>query len=117
LTLALVLAALLAVACVVVVALPFLRDPEPVSDTLDELDAGDRRRLELVEARDRALAALKELEFDHRTGTVSDDDYRALVGPLRREAASSLQDLERDGAAHPAVGVEEKGRPTGERTS
>lgn len=116
-TLALVLAALLAVACVVVVALPFLRDPEPISDTLDELDAGERRRMELVETRDRALAALKELEFDHRTGTVSDDDYRALLGPLRREAASSLQELERDGAERNVDGVEEEGRPTGERIS
>ena len=48
----------------------------------------DRRRLELAEARDRALGALKELELDHRTGKVSDEDYRALVGPLRREAAA-----------------------------
>ena len=96
-TLALALAALLAVLCVIAVALPFLRDPEPTSDSLAELDEPERRRLELLEARDRALAALKELEFDHRTGTISDEDYRALVGPLRREAASALQALERDG--------------------
>jgi hypothetical protein len=95
LTLALVLAAALAVLCVLLVALPFLREPEPDSDELDELDDAERRRLELLEQRDRALAALKELEFDHRTGTVSDDDYRALVGPLRRDAASALQALER----------------------
>jgi hypothetical protein len=93
LTLALVLAATLAVACVVAVALPFLREPEPDSDALDELDETEARRLELLEARDRALAALKELEFDHRTGTVSDDDYRAQVGPLRREVAAALQAL------------------------
>lgn len=116
-TLALLLAALLAVACVVVVALPFLREPEPKSDRLDELDETERRRLELLEARDRALAALKELEFDHRTGTVSDDDYRALIGPLRREAASSLQELERNGVARGSKGIEEEGRPTGERIS
>ena len=82
-TLALVLAAALAVACVVVVALPFLREPEPESDSLDDLDEDEMRRLELLETRDRALTALKELEFDHRTGTVSDEDYRAQVGPLR----------------------------------
>jgi len=116
LTLALALAALLAVACVVVVALPFLRDPEPVSDALDELDPDERRRLELAETRDRALSALKELEFDHRTGTVSDDDYRALVGPLRREAAGALQELERDGAQRRVDEIEE-GRPTRERIS
>jgi hypothetical protein len=52
------------------------------------------RRLELVEERDRALAALKELEFDHRTGKVSDQDYRELVGPLRRRAVETLRSLE-----------------------
>jgi hypothetical protein len=83
-TLALVLAAVLAVGCVVVVALPFLREPEPDTDVLDEPDALRRRQLELAEERDRALAALKELELDHRTGKISDEDYRALVGPLRR---------------------------------
>ena len=50
--------------------------------------------LELAEERDRALAALKELELDHRTGKVSDEDYRELVGPLRREAAEALRALE-----------------------
>ena len=104
-TLALVLAATLAVACVVVVALPFLREPEPESDSLDELDEDEIRRLELLEARDRALGALKELEFDHRTGTVSDDDYRSQVGTLRRDVASALQALERDsGEGRPADG-------------
>jgi hypothetical protein len=98
LTVALVFAALLAVVCVIVVALPFLRDPEPASDTLDELDEPERRRLEVLETRDRALAALKELEFDHRTGTISDEDYRMLVGPLRRDVARALQALD-DGSA------------------
>ena len=92
-TLALVLAATLAVACVVAVALPFLREPEPESDELVELDEAEARRLELLEARDRALAALRDLEFDHRTGAVSDDDYRAQVGPLRRDVAAALQAL------------------------
>lgn len=102
-TLALVLAATLAVACVVVVALPFLREPEPESDSLDDLDEDEIRRLGLLEARDRSLAALRELEFDHRTGTVSDEDYRLQVGTLRRDVAVALQALERDS---------EEGRPT-----
>jgi hypothetical protein len=106
LTLALVLAAALAVACVVAVALPFIREPEPESDQLDELDDDERRRLQLLEERDRALAALKELEFEHRTGTVSDEDYRAQLGPLRRDVASALHALERDSG---------EGRPADER--
>jgi hypothetical protein len=93
-TVAVVLAALLAVACVIAVALPFLREPEATDDRLDEPDELERRRLELAEERDRVLADLKELEFDHRTGKVSDEDYRALVGPLRSRAALALRALE-----------------------
>ena len=112
---ALVLAALLAVVCVVVVAFPFLKEPEPESDSLDELDEGERRRLELLESRDRSLAALKELEFDHRTGTISDDDYRTLVGPLRREVASALQALGGEANSEPSS-QDGEGRPPGERS-
>ena len=89
------LGAALAVAGVVVVALPFLREPEPPSDALGTLSADERRRLEAEEARDRALAALKELEADHRAGRVSDADYRAVVGILRRDAAETLRALDR----------------------
>ena len=93
-TLALVLAALVAVAAVLAVALPFLREPSPVTDVVGEPGAAERRRLELAETRDRALAALQELETDHRAGRVTDEDYRALVGPLRREAAQALRALD-----------------------
>jgi hypothetical protein len=91
---AFVLGAALAVLCVLYVARPFLRNPAPADDRLEELGELDRRRAELEEERDRALAALKELEHDHRTGAVSDEDYRALVGPLRRRAAEALRPLE-----------------------
>ena len=97
------LAALLAVACVIAVALPFLREPEALDDQLGAPDALERRRLELAEERDRVLADLKELEFDHRTGKVSDDDYRALVGPLRSRAASALRALEPRAQASPTI--------------
>ena len=92
------LAAALAVAVVVVVALPFLREPAPASDALDELDESERAVLEAEEARDRALTALKELEADHRAGRLTDEDYRSVVGPLRREAAEALREVDRAGA-------------------
>ena len=63
--------------------------------------AAERRLLEAEEERDRALAALQELEADHRAGRISDDDYRAVVGSLRRDAAEALRTLDR------------LGRPTG----
>src|ERR1700758_2024824 len=92
---ALALAAALAVVAGGFVARPFLREPDAARDRLDEPGEAERRRLALVEERDRALAALKELEFDHRTGKVSDEDYRAQVGPLRRHAAEALRALDR----------------------
>ena len=89
------LAAALAVAVVVAVALPFLRDPAPASDALHELDPDERMLLEAEEERDRALAALQELEADHRAGRISDADYRGLVGILRRDAADALRAVDR----------------------
>ncbi len=86
--------AALAAGCVLFAARPFLRSPAAGDDTLREPGRAERERIHRHEARDRALAALKELEFDHRTGKVSDDDYRALVGPLRREAAETLRALD-----------------------
>jgi hypothetical protein len=93
-TAALVLAALLAVAVVLFVARPFLREPAPADDRLDAPGELEREQLALAEERDRVLAALKELEFDHRTGKISDDDYRQSVGPLRRRAGDALRALE-----------------------
>ena len=92
--LALGIGAVLAVAAVVFVARPFLREPTTRDDVLGAPGEVERRRLALAEERDRALAALKELEFDHRTGKVSDEDYRAQVGPLRQRAAEALRALE-----------------------
>jgi hypothetical protein len=91
---AVILAVLLAVACVAFVARPFLREPAPEDDRLAELSPAEQERTRLLEERDRALAALKELEFDHRTGKISDSDYRELVAPLRRQAAEALRALE-----------------------
>jgi hypothetical protein len=95
-TVAVVVAAVLGVAAVVFVARPFLRDAPMTADSdLAEAVPGEQlERLQAVEERDRALGALKELEFDHRTGKISDADYRELVGPLRREAAAALRALD-----------------------
>ena len=90
----LALGVVLAVACVLLVARPFLREPEAPDDRLDAVGPQEASRIALEEERDRALAALKELEFDHRTGKVSDEDYREQVGALRRRAAEALRALD-----------------------
>jgi hypothetical protein len=92
----LVLGIVLAAAVVLIVALPFLREPSAEDDRLDARGADELRLLALLEERDRALAALKELEFDHRAGGVGDDDYRELVGPLRRAVAAALRAIEQE---------------------
>jgi hypothetical protein len=84
-----ILATAVVVAALVYVVRPFFHGAEPQA-----AGTGAREGLELVEERDRALAALKELEFDHRTGKVSDADYRELVGQLRRRAVEVLRSLE-----------------------
>ena len=90
-TFAVVLAAVLAAGLVIWVARPFLvatRGEETLAD------GAEIERLRLLDERDRALAALKELEFDHRTGKISEADYAALVGALRAEAAAALAALD-----------------------
>ncbi|MFL6010736.1 MAG: hypothetical protein ACJ74A_02470 [Gaiellaceae bacterium] len=88
---ALLVGALLAFGAVVLVAAPFLREPVAADDRLLAPDPAQQRQLALAEERDRALAALKELEFDHRTGKVSDEDYGELVTTLRQQAAEVLR--------------------------
>lgn len=97
----LVLGIVLAAVVVLIVALPFLREPAAADDRLDARGDDELRRLALLEERDRALAALKELEFDHRAGGIDDDDYRELVGPLRRAVAAALRALEQDPRVQP----------------
>jgi len=108
-SLALVLGALLAAACVILVARPYLREPVTEHDAIEGPGELGQRWLELSEVRDRALGALKELELDHRTGKVSDEDYRELVGPLRREAADALRALEPRASAQERVKAERPG--------
>ncbi|MEZ5099167.1 MAG: hypothetical protein R3C15_05075 [Thermoleophilia bacterium] len=94
---ALALSAALAACAVLFVARGFLRRPGERED--DVLEPVDQARLAALDARDRALAALQELEFDHRTGKVSDDDYARLLGPLRQEAARALLAVDAHAAA------------------
>lgn len=91
---ALALGALLAVACVIFAALPFLRPDAGEDDLVPPRSEADEERVRLLERRDRALSALKELEFDHRTGKVSTADYATLLPSLRREAAEAMAALE-----------------------
>ena len=80
------------VAAVLLVAWPFLSpqrgEPEQV------MSDADRRRLALLEQRDTAYAELRDLEQDHRTNKVSDEDHAAERRRLRADAAAALRALD-----------------------
>ena len=79
-------------------------------DALDELGRGRAATAGAAEERDRALAALKELEADHRAGRISDDDYREVVGadpPRGGRGARALDRLARAAGRGRARGREE----------
>ena len=85
-----VLVALAALALIAVVAWPLIRPalqhgPPPASDD-------ERTRLE--EDVERSLAAIREIEFDHRAGNLSDADYAALDGAERARTAELLRRLD-----------------------
>ena len=80
------------VAAVLVVAWPFVSPDRGAPEAA--LSPVDRRRIELLERRDAAYAGLRDLEHDHRTGKVTDEDYARERSRLRAEAAATLQALD-----------------------
>ncbi|MDX6591703.1 MAG: hypothetical protein QOJ13_899 [Gaiellales bacterium] len=85
--------AAVAIVAVLVVAWPFLSPDRGTPG--EQLSPADRGRLELLEQRDAAYAGLRDLEQDHRTGKVSDEDYDVERRRLRAEAAEALRGLDR----------------------
>jgi tetratricopeptide (TPR) repeat protein len=59
------------------------------------------RRQELAEDKRVALAAIRELEFEHSSGHVSDGDYAELRARYEGDAAAILTELDRLGPAEP----------------
>jgi hypothetical protein len=72
-----------------VVAGPLRRGPQAVADA----DTVERDTLEA--ARDAKYREIRELELDHRTGKLSDADFKALDRQLRGEAVAILRELDR----------------------
>jgi hypothetical protein len=55
----------------------------------------ERGRLhDLLAAKEATYAALKEIEFDHLTHKLDEQDYRALRDRYRARAVSLLQEIE-----------------------
>jgi type II secretory pathway component PulM len=81
---------ILALALVVwVVGAPLRRG----ADAAEEAATAERDQLEA--ARDAKYREIRELELDHRTGKLSDADFKALDRQLRGEAVAILRELDR----------------------
>ena len=51
-------------------------------------------RVSLAAARDAKYREIRELDLDHRTGKLSDEDFRALDRQLRGDAVEILRKLD-----------------------
>jgi hypothetical protein len=71
-----------------VVAAPLRRGPQAV----ESAESIERDTLEA--ARDAKYREIRELELDHRTGKLTDGDFRALDRQLRAEAVAILRQLD-----------------------
>ena len=90
----LVAAAIIAVPAVAFTLWPLLRKDGAATFLAVPPDT----REQLAEQKRAVLRALRELEFEHGAGHVSDDDYADLRARYETEAAGILEDLDRLGA-------------------
>jgi hypothetical protein len=70
-------------AALVYVGRPFFEKPRKAAKTVDE--AGQ------AQARESVLSALRDLDFDYKTGKISEEDYQPLRAQLLAEAAQVIE--------------------------
>ncbi len=82
---------MLILAAIGAVAWPLLNPARPATAAEDEPSP---ELVELAGQRDNAYQAIRELEFDHQLGNLSQQDYQSLRERYRSEAAAVLRQLE-----------------------
>jgi hypothetical protein len=86
-----------AAAVIVIVSAPFRRVE---ADGAQAEEAGPSTKVaDLEAAREAKYREIRDAELDHRTGKLSDEDFRSLDNTLRAEAISILRALDRVGKA------------------
>jgi hypothetical protein len=68
---------------------------------VEAADAG--RRAELEAARDAKYREIRDTELDHRTGKLSEADWRVADRTLRQEAVAILRELDALGEPEPPL--------------
>jgi hypothetical protein len=71
-----------------VVGAPLRKGPQAVEQE------AELERVGLEAARDAKYREIRELELDHRTGKLSDQDFRELDRQLRAEAVQIMRELD-----------------------
>jgi hypothetical protein len=89
-----ILAAAMIAVAFYLVALPLLQHARRDSTSTPESITEQERLEELLAQRDAAFQALRELNFDHQVGKITDEDYIAFEGNLKRHAANTLRALD-----------------------
>jgi hypothetical protein len=85
---------ILLVAALAAVVIWMVSDPLRPGRAAAEQTAADAQRAELEAARDQKYGEIRDAELDHRTGKLSDEDWRATDRTLRREAVEILRQLD-----------------------
>lgn len=57
-------------------------------------DPGESRRTELRRRKDTLLASLREMEFDFRTGKLTEEDYAAMRADVETRAVETLRTID-----------------------
>jgi len=68
---------------------PFFRQRLPSADS-----AEDEKLHKLLSRRDTTYSMLKELEFDFRSGILTEEDYRELESKYKKKGISILKDID-----------------------
>lgn len=64
----------------------------------------------LLSRRDMIYSAIKDLEFDYKTGKLSEEDYEELKSQYESEAVEILEKIDKSGKGKAGVNVGEKKR-------
>lgn len=82
---------ILAIVLLVYTCKPLLKELQPLTADGDE---SVRRRAALEQEKHSQLQALRDIDFEHSIGKVSDSDYQQLRELYTRQAAAAIANLD-----------------------
>jgi hypothetical protein len=79
-----------------------------------ELDVAPEKQRELRDEKRRLLRAIKELDFDHGIGKLSDQDHAAVLAAYKLRAIEVMRALDAEAEIHPELAAVLRRRHGGE---